>query len=151
MDDGEVLNAFKVFLRGRGLGMTRQREGILSGFLGARRHLSAEDLAAISRAADPRVGLSTVYRTLKLLVECGLAEEHHFAGGVTLYEPVAHHHEHMICLECRRISEFEDEELEALKDRIARAHGFRMVRHTLHFYGVCRECQATAEAAQGRG
>ena len=111
--------------------------------------LLASDLGqseeAIARAVG--VGISTVYRTLKLLVESKLAEEHHFAGGVTLYEPVLNHHEHMICLDCQLIIEFENEELEALKERIAQDHGFKMIRHSLHLYGLCRACQEVPSRA----
>lgn len=135
------VQTFGDYLRHHNLTLTRQREDILATFLGAGQHISAEDLAAQVRAVNPRVGLSTVYRTLKLLVECELAEEHHFAGDVTLYEPLQRHHEHMICLTCSQIFEFEDEELEELKARIAERHGFKMVRHTLHLYGVCSACQ----------
>ena len=139
----EAARTFEDFLRNRNLSLTRQREEILQTFYAGGHHVSAEDLAARVKLANPKVGLSTVYRTLKLLVECQLAEEHHFAGEVTLYEPAQSHHEHMICLECQSISEFEDEELERMKERIAAAHGFRMLRHTLHLYGVCRKCQET--------
>ena len=138
----DAILVFKDFLRKRNLSLTRQRQDILEAFLAAKHHVSAEQLAEIVKAANPGVGLSTVYRTLKLLVECQLAEEHHFSGGMSLYEPVLNHHEHMICLECQRIIEFENPELEELKERIARDHGFKMVRHSLHLYGVCRECQA---------
>lgn len=138
----DAVQAFEDFLRRRNLSLTRQREEILRVFLHSEGHWSADELAGRVRAANPGIGLSTIYRTLKLLVECGIAEEHRFGGDVALYEPAQEHHEHMICLTCDRILEFEDDELEALKARIAASHGFRMVRHTLQVYGVCRECQA---------
>lgn len=140
----QAFQDFEAYLKQRQLSLTRQRENILRVFLACGGHVSAEDMATKVRADNPGVGLSTVYRTLKLLVECGLAEEHRFAGDVTLYEPIHSHHEHMICTECKRIFEFEDDELEALKERIAASHGFKMTRHTLQVYGICRACQAGA-------
>ena len=133
----DALLHFERCLKQRKLSLTRQREEILRAFLDGGGHVSTEDLAA----RVPDVGLSTVYRTLKLLVECELAEEHRFAGDVTLYEPIQAHHEHMICTSCNRIFEFEDAELEAMKERIMAAHGFKMSRHTLQVYGTCKACQ----------
>lgn len=151
--DGGVMQdateTFESFLRRRNLSLTRQREQILQVFLASEGHRSADDLAALVRAANPGIGLSTIYRTLKLLVECGLADEHRFGNDTTLYEPAQGHHEHMICLGCDGIFEFEDDELEALKARITAAHGFRMVRHTLQVYGFCRACQAEGRTAPG--
>lgn len=144
----DATQTFESFLRRRNLSLTRQREEILRVFLGSEGHRSADELAALVRTANPGIGLSTIYRTLKLLVECGLADEHRFGGDTALYEPAQGHHEHMICLACERILEFEDDELEALKARIADAHGFRMIRHTLQVYGVCRECQATGQSPE---
>ena len=137
----DALETFEHYLRGQNLSLTRQREQILRVFLESEGHWSAEELANRVRSAYPGIGLATIYRTLKLLVESGIAEEHRFGGDVALYEPAQKHHEHMICLTCDRILEFEDDELEALKARIMADHGFRMVRHTLQIYGVCRECQ----------
>lgn len=142
----DAIHAFECYLRGQNLSLTRQREDILRVFLASDGHWSADELAARVRAENPGIGLSTIYRTLKLLVESGLAEEHRFGSDVALYEPAQDHHEHMICQACERIFEFENEELEALKTRIMEEHGFRMVRHSLQIFGVCRECQA-----QGRG
>ena len=143
----DAATTFESYLRQRNLALTKQRELILQVFLDAKGHRSADDLAAQVRAANPGIGLATIYRTLKLLVEAGLAEEHRFGSDATLYEPSQGHHEHMICLACDGIFEFEDDELEALKERITAAHGFRMIRHTLHVYGVCRDCQAAGRDA----
>lgn len=138
----DATSTFESFLRQHNLALTKQRELILQVFLHSEGHRSADELATLVRTANPGIGLATIYRTLKLLVEAGLAEEHRFGSDATLYEPSQGHHEHMICLACDAILEFEDDELEALKARITAAHGFKMLRHTLHVYGVCRECQA---------
>jgi Fur family ferric uptake transcriptional regulator len=145
----DAAQTFESFLRRRGLSLTRQREQILRVFLDREGHRSADEIAALVRAANPGIGMATIYRTLKLLVESGLADEHRFGSDATLYEPSHSHHEHMICLACDDILEFEDDELEALKARIAAAHGFKMIRHTLQFYGVCAACQAAGRAPRG--
>jgi Fur family ferric uptake transcriptional regulator len=140
-----ALERFTRFLKERQLSLTRQRAEVLRVFLETGRHLSAEELAGALKARGEGIGLTTVYRTLKLMVECGLAEERHFSSDVTLYEPELGHHEHLICLECRRIVEFEDEALEAMKRAIAQRHGFAMRHHSLQIFGVCADCQAAAE------
>lgn len=146
----DAVQTFETFLRHRNLSLTRQREQILRVFLENEGHRSADELAALVRAANPGVGMATIYRTLKLLVECGIADEHRFGTDTALYEPAQGHHEHMICLACGRILEFEDDELEILKERIAASHGFRMIRHTLQVYGVCADCQAAGRTPRDR-
>ncbi|MDH5492632.1 MAG: transcriptional repressor [Myxococcales bacterium] len=129
----------------KGLRSTAQRRLVTETFFRGHGHLSIEELLAKVRAIDPKVGYATVYRTLKLLKECGLAVERHFGDGVSRYE-VAHddeHHDHLICLECGRIEEFENDEIEALQDRIAKRKGFELRRHKLELYGVCAACQGS--------
>lgn len=132
---------FNDYLRRQGLNLTRQREAVLEAFLQAETHLSAEQLFERLKAQDARVGQTTIYRTLKLLVACGLAEERRFADHVSSFEPLVEHHEHLICTACGQIIEFEHEELERLKESIAASFGFRLQRHTLHLYGQCAGCQ----------
>lgn len=137
----EPTERFNDYLRRCGLNLTRQREEVLQVFLQAKRHVSAEQLVEMLRARNAGVGQTTVYRTLKLLVECGLAEERHFASHVTVFEAVDDHHEHLICTVCHQITEFAHEELERLKEAIAAFHGFKLQRHTLNLYGLCPHCQ----------
>jgi Fur family ferric uptake transcriptional regulator len=138
---------FSDFLQGQGLHLTSQRREVLDAFWEADHHMSVEQLMAELRARRSTVGQTTVYRTLKLLVECGLAEEHKFDATVSVFEKVTGHHEHLICTLCQQIQEFEHEELERLKETIARSYGFKLLRHTLHLYGVCAACQ-TQEASR---
>jgi Fur family ferric uptake transcriptional regulator len=80
---------------------------------------------------------------MKLLVECGLANERQFDDTVTRFE-VAHpdsHHDHLICLGCKRIIEFEDDEIEALQEQVASRHSFTLVTHKHELYGLCPDCQ----------
>ena len=93
---------------------------------------------------NPRVGYATVYRTLKLLKECGLADERHFDDGQARYEPTEEeeqHHDHIICERCGKIVEFDSEEIEKLQERIARFLGFVVSRHRMELYGICAECR----------
>src|SRR5436305_264535 len=113
-------------------------------FFGAEGHLSVEELYAAVKRVNPRVGYATVYRTLKLLKECGLAAERHFDDGQARYEPVEddqQHHDHIICERCGKIVEFASEELERLQERIGRFLGFVVGRHRMELYGMCAECR----------
>jgi Fur family ferric uptake transcriptional regulator len=134
------LNAF--MLR-RGLRSTEQRRLIIDTLFTAREHVTIDRLLEQVRATDPRVGYATVYRTLKLLTESGVAQEHHFGDGHTRYElaDAEAHHDHLICVECGSITEFEEPAVETLQERIATRYGFEIRAHKHELYGVCAECQ----------
>ena len=139
----DVLTAY---MAKKGLRSTGQRRLIVETFFQSPAHITIEELLAEVRSADPRVGYATVYRTLKLLAECGVAYERRFKGGVTRYE-VANdeaHHDHLICIECGTISEFEEPAIEDLQDQVAKRHGFEVRSHKHELYGVCADCQARA-------
>jgi Fur family ferric uptake transcriptional regulator len=136
----------EVFLRHiqkKGLKRTTQRDLILDVFLRSEEHLSNEDLYRLVKQEDPTVGQTTVYRTLKLLTEAGLAREVRFGDGRTHYEhQYKHeHHDHMICSECGKIIEFFSAELEAIQDAMAAKHRFEITQHLLRIIGVCAECR----------
>lgn len=123
-----------------GLRSTAQRRLVTDTFFRSRGHLSIEELLGLVRKEDPGVGYATVYRTLKLLAESGIAYERHFGDGVSRYE-IAHedeHHDHLICTECDKIFEFENEEIERLQEEVARQKGFHITRHKLELYAECR-------------
>jgi Fur family ferric uptake transcriptional regulator len=127
----------EVFLRHiqkKGLKRTAQRDLILTVFLRTEAHLSNEDLYRLVQQEDPGVGQTTVYRTLKLLTEAGLAREVRFGDGRTHYEhQYKHqHHDHMICSECGKIIEFFSAELEAIQDSMAAKHRFEITQHPLN-------------------
>ncbi len=129
-------------LRARGLKLTRQRRLILDAFLRAKEHITAEGLYKRVTTVNPRVGLATVYRTLALLCECGLAQRHNFGDGETLYERAYErgHHDHLICQGCGEVTEFHDRVIEDLQKEVSRAVGFKVTSHKLEIYGYCREC-----------
>ncbi len=97
---------------------------------------------ALVAKVNPKIGYTTVYRTLKLLTRLGLATQRKFADGETRYERTSEgsHHDHLICLDCGKIIEFEDQTLETLQNRIARRHHFKPFHHRMELYGLCSGC-----------
>ena len=97
------------------------------------------------RRKNPKVGYATVYRTMKLLTDAGIAAARQFGDGQTRFEvsdEADHHHDHLICAECGLILEFENPEIEKLQDKMAdELGGFRVVRHKLELYGLCKNCR----------
>jgi Fur family ferric uptake transcriptional regulator len=132
------------YLRQNSLKVTPHRELILETFLDHEGHRSVEEIYKTVRQADPRVGYTTVYRTMKLLAECGLAREIDLADGITRYEHLFNHehHDHMICMECGTSIEFFNADIESVQDAASEQLGFKVLDHKLQIYGVCRECQA---------
>lgn len=142
-DIEELRTKLTDYMTRHGLRSTEQRRVVTETFFSSQGHLSIEDLLEKVRDADSKIGYATVYRTLKLLKECGLAYERHFGDGVSRYEVAWEHdhHDHLICIECSRIVEFEDDAIEALQVTLAKRHGFRLVRHKHELYGICSDCQ----------
>jgi Fur family ferric uptake transcriptional regulator len=138
----DQLNAY---MERKGLRSTAQRRLVSDVFFRARGHLSIDDMLAMVRKRDSKVGYATVYRTLKLLVECGLANERQFEDTVTRFEVAHHdsHHDHLICLGCKRIVEFEDRQIERLQETVASRFGFELVSHKHELYGLCEKCSKT--------
>jgi Fur family ferric uptake transcriptional regulator len=138
---------FKDYVKSQGLRQSAQRDLIADTFLSNQGHSSSEELLAAVRKKDPKIGLTTVYRTLKLLTRCGLAAERKFNRQTSYFEsiPQGKHHDHLICLECGRILEFENPTIESLQGQVAQDHHFIISHHILELYGYCRDC------AQQRG
>ena len=130
----------------KGLKSTRQRDIIVTEFLKQEDHITSEDLYRKVSRRHKEIGHTTVYRTLKLLAESGLATERIFADHLTRYEPVSagEHHDHLICINCGSITEFENPKLERMQEKIASDFGFSIVDHKMEFYGYCRECNRNA-------
>src|SRR5256714_11623385 len=154
----EEQEVFLNHIQKAGLKRTAQRDLILDVFLRTERHLSSEDLYRLVQQEDSAIGQTTVYRTLKLLTEAGLAREVRFGDGRTHYEQnyKQQHHDHMICIECGEIIEFYSAELEAIQDAMAAKHGFEVKQHLLRILGVCANCrrerkkQGTASLQQAK-
>ena len=136
------LQRFGEFLNRSGLRSTRRRDQIVRTFFATRRHLGAEELYHRIYAQDRRIGLVTVYRTLKLLREAGLATGRQFGETYTRFDPnpTDQPHDHLICTRCGKIQEFADTRLREARGRVARVHGFTVTEHKLELYGLCRDC-----------
>ena len=130
------------YLEEHNLKHTKQREAILEAFLSASGHITSEDIYAHVRDAHPNIGYTTVYRTMKLLCEAGLATERHFDDGITRYEIEHEHHDQLVCLRCGKIIEFECAMIESTQLEIAKRYGFRVLRHRHELYGHCQSCRA---------
>ncbi len=143
---------FQQYLIRSGLKATRQRQLIARAFFATNTHISAETLYRRVSGRDPRIGLVTVYRTLKLLKEAGLAHERQFGEGRALFEHASseRHHDHMICTDCGKITEFENCKIEALQEQVARRFAFTLQYHKLELYGLCRDCRANVSRGAGR-
>ncbi len=133
---------FKTWISKKGLKATRQREEILKIFLHSTGHKNLGQIYSLVSKINPKIGYTTVYRTLRLLTQLGLASKRKFADGETRYEPSyeGSHHDHLICLDCGGIIEFEDPTLEALQREIARRHRFKVSHHRMELYGQCERC-----------
>jgi Fur family ferric uptake transcriptional regulator len=121
----------------RGMRMTDQRRVIARVLQESEDHPDVEELYRRSSAVDPKISISTVYRTVKLFEDAGIIERHDFRDGRSRYETVPEeHHDHLIDLKTGVVIEFRSAEIEALQEKIAREHGFRLVDHRLELYGV---------------
>jgi Fur family ferric uptake transcriptional regulator len=145
-----ALAALGAHIAQHGLKHSRQRERIAQTFLSMGGHVSVEEVVARVRREDPRISVATVYRTMKLLAECGVAVPRQFGGdGQTRYEAATGrpHHDHLICTSCGEIVEFANERIESLQETVARRHGFEVQSHRLELYGRCARCRRGAEVA----
>ena len=134
---------FQSFLKTKDLKLTEQRKEILKTFMNLSGHISAEDLYQKISKINPKIGYSTVYRTLKLLTQSGLAEEKIFTDKISRYESKHKkpHHDHLICQKCGKIEEFENPEVEKAQERIASKHNFKIKDHKFEIYGICAKCE----------
>jgi Fur family ferric uptake transcriptional regulator len=104
------------------------------------RHMSAEDVYKLLLEAQEDIGLATVYRVLTQFEAAGLVTRHHFEGGHSVFElNEGHHHDHIVCVQCGKVSEFFDETIEQSQERVAKKAGFRIRDHSLIIYGECTD------------
>ncbi len=126
-------------LKNVGLKATLPRLKVLSLFENSKeRHLSAEDVYKVLLTTGEDVGLATVYRVLTQFEQAGLLVRHHFEGGKAVFElNQGGHHDHIVCLQCSRVEEFCDEEIEKLHNKAADERGFKINGHSLYIYADC--------------
>lgn len=139
----EQLKALREHLRRAGLKRTAQREEILRIFLGLEDFQTVDAVARAVREQDPRIGQSTVYRSLKLFVEAGLALEHHFLDGKTCFERPSgpSPRNYLVCTSCQKVQAFEDRLVEAVRDKVCRGLRFAPAFNRMEIYGLCAECR----------
>ncbi len=135
----DALRGFEDFLRTKRLKMTEQRRTMVRKALSRAGHFTAEDLHRRLSRDGESVSMATVYRGLALLEEADLLQGHDFADGLRRYERALdrEHHDHMICLDCRAVVEFTNQEIERLQQKVVTDHGFTMNDHALTLYVRC--------------
>jgi Fur family ferric uptake transcriptional regulator len=140
------------YLAKKGLNTTSARDLVVETFLCTVGHVELADLHARVRQQDPGIGLATVYRTVKLMQEAGVADARHFSARGTVYEVAVgrDHHDHLICESCGKIVEFSDPEIERLQEEIASALGFALAHHRHELFGRCAACRAGDTNARSR-
>jgi Fur family ferric uptake transcriptional regulator len=101
-------------------------------------HISAEDVYKLLIEQEEEIGLATVYRVLNQFDDAGILNRHHFEGGKSVFE-ISHkeHHDHLVCLTCGKVVEFEDNVIEKRQEEIAKKHNMKLTNHSLYLYGEC--------------
>lgn len=134
--------SYRESLKRERLKSTRQRDLIVGEFFRRHQHLTVEELLERVHRRDSSIGPATVYRTLNLLTRLGLALKREFGGGRARFEhSTPHHHDHLICVRCGQIFEFENQRIEVLQEKICDRHRFQLLDHKMELYGYCRSCR----------
>jgi Fur family ferric uptake transcriptional regulator len=131
-------------LKRAGLKITLPRVKILSILQDPNnQHISAEDVYKILLEQNEEIGLATVYRVLNQFDDAGIVTRHHFEGGKSVFE-LSHkkHHDHLVCLNCGKVVEFEDDVIEQRQLDIAESHNIKLTNHSLYLYGECNDAEA---------
>lgn len=136
-------NEFKQIIRQLNLKVTGQRLAILKCLHDGRRHITAQELYEKVTVKNPEIGFATVYRFLRTLTEGGFVTEVRMGGLPARYELTPkRHHDHLTCVQCGKIVEFENRTIENLQEKVASQFGFQLTHHILELYGVCPTCQS---------
>lgn len=143
MKKNSASDIFIKYLREKGLRNTKQREMILDSFLHSNKHITVEELFDTVKKKYSDIGYATVHRNLKLMCECGIADEIKIGTNKAKFEPKIgyEHHDHLICMKCGRFIEVNDDRIEKLQDKLAEANDFVPRRHKLEIYGLCKKCR----------
>ncbi len=153
-DSAPFVRLFGRYLREQGLPVTHQREAVAEVVFGSGEHLSVDEIENVLRSDGHRIGKATIYRALDLLVRSKLVAELDFGEGFKRYEhrlsaqPI---HEHLICLNCGAVIEFQSAEVHRIEASVSAQHGFRPTRHKLEIYGLCRKCTAAGVEVTSQG
>ena len=148
--DAGVRQRIYDFIAERGLRKTAPRDAIIEAAFSTTEHYTAEDLLAMAKKIEPSVSRATVYRTIPLLVECGVLKEMDFGKDYKFYDPnyIDHpHHNHLICVDCNKIVEFEDRNIETLEDCITKRLGFSPAAKIVRIEATCDELKRRGACA----
>ena len=131
--------ALEEYIRANGKKQTKQRNAILEVFVRAGGHLSLYEIQGLVQKSQPNVGFATIYRTMKLFVDAGIADEQRFGGDHAIYELRygLEHHDHLICTKCGRIFEFHDDVIESRQESVAASFGIEVSHHRHVVHGIC--------------
>lgn len=142
------INSICAKLQQKAYKITPQRQIILQVFIDhTRQHLSAEEVYGLLKKDQPEIGLATVYRTVEILANLDILQKIEFGDGCARYELAEGevHHHHLICVNCGKVTEFNDDFLETLETWVSKKTDFQIIDHQLKFYGYCKNCQRKAE------
>ena len=144
---GREEQVFSDYLKSRGLKLTASRRHLLRRIFSMHDHFTAEQLLERLRTRKQKVSKATVYRTLNVLLDCGLLAAHDFGEGSLYYEHTFghEHHDHFFCVHCKQIVEFRHDRIEELQQSVARDLGFTLLSHALKLYGLCPTCSEDEE------
>jgi len=139
-----ALIILKEYIDNKGLKHSSKRLTIVESILTSKKHLTAEELYTKVKKTDKSIGIATVYRTIKLLADCGLVRELRFKDETPSYEPVLgqYHHGHLVCLKCGEIKEVSDTKTEELQSKLAKENGYDLQSYRLDLFGICPKCKA---------
>jgi Fur family ferric uptake transcriptional regulator len=140
------MNALKEDLKKKGYKLTPQRRSIVDTIIeNEGQHLTAEEIYDKVKKSCPEIGLATVYRTILLLEELGIISRLDLNDGCSRYEIIhsdeTHRHHHLVCNICHKVSEVQDDLLEELEVDIEKQYKFKILDHSVKFFGICDECQ----------
>jgi Fur family peroxide stress response transcriptional regulator len=137
----EVFRAFEARCRELGFPLTVQRRVILEEMLRRDDHPTAEQIYDAVRARVPEISRGTVYRTLESLIQLGAIGRAHYLGPAARFDSNTEHHHHLVCIQCNRVIDLEDARLNNLPLPDRARTGFRATDYSVHFTGLCAECQ----------
>tara|TARA_B100000963_G_scaffold361293_1_gene395966 strand:- start:607 stop:1107 length:501 start_codon:yes stop_codon:yes gene_type:complete len=146
----EIKERLNTFIRAQGLRQTPQRDAIVDVIFASDEHFTPDELWEKLRGTDARTSRATLYRTISLLMEAGLLQEIDLGDGQTTYDPNfldKPAHNHLVCVDCGKVVEFEDDHLEVLNDCVTRRLGFRPVKQSLRIEACCDQIRSTGQCS----
>ena len=139
----QIKEQYLDYLKTNNLKSSKRRDFIFDFVLQKKGHFTIDDLYQKLFAIDPHIGIATIYRTIRLLVDCGILIEHTFGEKKGFFELTSHHlsdHGHLICIECGIIIEFDNELIKNYQKTLKKKHGFKIHSFKFEVYGICQEC-----------